>query len=88
MKQPTTQKNNPKRQRRLRAVTGSGASNLQPLVKELRTLAEGWRNSPSDPHNIANAVMVALLEVSNAIVRAYGEPPNVQAHLRVGERKP
>jgi len=82
MKQPTTQKNNPKRQRRLRAVTGSGASNrasnLQPLVKELRTLADGWRNSPSDPHNIANAVMVALLEVSNAIVRAYGEPPNAK----------
>lgn len=55
---------------------GSAAAQLQPLVKELRALADGWRNSPTDPHNIANAVMVALLEVSNAIVRAYGEPPN------------
>lgn len=60
----------------LAATHGSAAEELQPLVKELRALSEGWRNSPSDPHNIANAVMVALLEVSNAIVRAYGEPTN------------
>jgi hypothetical protein len=59
-------------------VTGSEASNLQLLVKELRTLAESWRNSPNDPHNVANAVMVALLEVSNAIVRVCGEPPEVK----------
>lgn len=47
----------------------SAALDLKPLVKELRALADGWRNSPSDPHNTANAVMVALLEVSNAIVQ-------------------
>ena len=64
------------RPRRFAEARGSAAEELQPLVKELRTLSEGWRNSPGDPHNIANAVMVALLEVSNAIVRAYGEPPN------------
>lgn len=62
--------------RRFDEAHGSAASDLQPLVKELRTLADGWRNLPSDPHNIANAVMVALLEVSNAIVRVYGDPPN------------
>jgi hypothetical protein len=51
------------------------ADSMKPLVDELRVLAEGWRNSTSDPHNIANAVMVALQEVSNAIVRAYGDHP-------------
>ncbi len=46
---------------------------LRPLVKELRLLANGWQNTQNDPHNIANAVMIALQEVSNAIVRAYPE---------------
>lgn len=44
------------------------------LVKELRKLAEGWRNAPVDPYNIANAVMVSLHEVANAIVRASEKP--------------
>lgn len=39
------------------------------LVKELRKLAESWRNAPVDPYNIANAVMVSLHEVANAIER-------------------
>lgn len=58
------------------AGTVLAGSSLDPLVKELRTLAEDWRNTQSDPHNISNAVMVALLEVSNAIVKAYGKPPS------------
>lgn len=45
---------------------------LHPLIKELRVLANGWRHMPSDPHNIANSVMITLEEVANAIVRAYG----------------
>lgn len=49
------------------------AEELQLLAKELRTLADGWRNSSSDPHNIAHAVMVSLLEVSNAITRVCGK---------------
>lgn len=61
----------------LRTVHRSAAEELYPLVRELRALSEGWRRSPHDPHHIADAVMVALLEVSNAIVRAYGEPPKV-----------
>lgn len=39
-----------------------------PLIeRELERRADFWRESTNDPHNIANAVMTALLEVRGAI---------------------
>ena len=45
------------------------------IKAELTARADGWRNAPSDPHNIANAVQVALLEVANSI-NAAAQSPN------------
>lgn len=62
----------------MNATETQSGSSLHPLVRgihaQLVARAEGWRNAPSDPYNIANAVQVALLEVANAINAASQKP--------------
>lgn len=42
----------------------------QSLEQLIRERAEAWRTVKEDPHNIANAVMVALLEVAECLKEA------------------
>lgn len=46
-------------------------NNYRGFLSELHSMllkySEAWRNAESDPHNIANAVQVSLLEMANAI---------------------
>ena len=40
---------------------------LAEIRQQLLDRAAGWRNSPDDSYNIANAVQVTLTEVANSI---------------------
>ncbi len=39
----------------------------QKLIKILESKADWWRNNQNDPHNVGNAVQVAIREVADAI---------------------
>lgn len=40
------------------------------LIKELNIKINQWREAQDDPHQISNAVLVALEEVRSAIIEA------------------